>query len=117
MHKIQAIVQSFLLCVVVPSAPISITANVTGSRNTSVFWQKGALPSPFSPPILDFEVYINDSLHTTTNSTTVFLSLLNPFTDYKVTITARNRVGISNMSNPVLFMTKEEGKLCIIIYY
>jgi len=103
----------FLLSIVVPSAPISVKANVTGSRNATVSWQEGALQSLFSSPILDFEVYLNGSLHTTTNSTTAFLNFLTPFTNYKVTVTARNRVGISSMSDPVLFMTKEEGKLYI----
>ncbi|XP_065910088.1 uncharacterized protein [Dysidea avara] len=93
---------------VVPSAPISVTANVTGSRNASVSWQEGVLPNTFSPPNLNFEVYLNGSLVNITNSTTVVLNSLSPFTDYKVTVVARNRIGISNISNPTLFMTKDE---------
>ena len=110
-HKIQLFVYNFPLHVVVPSAPISVTANVTGSRNASVSWQEGVLPNTFSPPNLNFEVYLNGSLVNITNSTTVVLNSLSPFTDYKVTVVARNRIGISNISNPTLFMTKDEGKL------
>jgi len=44
-------------------------------------------------------------------NTSIVLNTLTPFTGYKVTVAARNRIGLSDMSNPVLFMTAEEGNL------
>jgi len=44
-----------------------------------------------------------------TMATTAVLNFLTPFVDYEVTVAARNAIGISIMSDPVLFMTEEEG--------
>ena len=100
-----------MICpLVVPGAPSIITIVVTGSRAANLSWQEGVAPNPQNPVILSFAVYLNDSLIINTMATSVVLSSLTPFTDYKVIVAARNRIGISNMSTPVLFMTEEEGK-------
>jgi len=95
--------------VVVPGVPVIIEVIVTGSRTANLSWQEGVTPNPLNPPILNFAIYLNGSLMINTMNTSIILNTLTPFTDYKVTVAARNRIGLSNMSNPVLFMTAEEG--------
>ena len=83
---------------------------VTGSRGAIVSWQEGVQPNPVNPVIQRFEVHLNGQLISSL-MTEIVLNTLTPFTDYEATVAARNRIGISNISNPVLFMTEEEGKL------
>jgi len=96
--------------VVVPSAPVNLTAAVAGSRTVIVSWQEGVPINSVNPAILNFEIFLNDSLINSLLNTTVVISTLTPFTGYKITVAARNRIGISNMSNSALFVTEEEGK-------
>jgi len=96
------------ISIVEPSAPVDIMTNVTGSRTATVSWKEGVPPNPLNPAILEFEVYLNNLVVNVMN-TTVVLNSLTPFSDYNVTIAARNQIGISSMSNPVSFVTKEEG--------
>jgi len=101
----------------VPSAPVNLTVVATESRAAVVSWQEGVPPNPVNPVIQRFEVIFNSSLSsliTTTSTTIAVLNILTPFTDYIATVAARNRIGISNMSNFVQFMTEEEGKLFLM---
>ena len=104
----------FLFLLVVPSTPVNLAATVGGSRTITASWQEGVPLNPVNTAILSFEVYLNDSLITSILDTTVVLDFLTPFTDYRLTVAARNRIGTSNMSNPVVFMTDEEGMYTII---
>ena len=98
-----------LIYLVAPNTPVNITAFATGSRTANVLWQEGIPPNPVNPAILAFEVYLNGSMIISTMATTIVLNFLTPFVDYEVTVAARNTIGISIMSDPVLFMTEEEG--------
>jgi len=100
----------------VPSAPINLIVTETGSRTANASWQEGVPPSPVNPAILSFAVYVNDSLVANTSNTSIALGFLNPFTDYQVTVAARNRIGIGNLSNPSSFMTREEGTLSLCVF-
>jgi len=102
----------FVLCfAVVPSTPVNLTAAAAGSRTATVSWQEGVPINSVNPAILNFEIYLNDSLIKSTMNTTVVVNNLTPFTRYNINVAARNRIGISNMSKSTLFMTEEEGKL------
>jgi len=99
-----------------PSSPINIVVIVTGSRTANISWQEGIPSNPENPPTIDYEVLLSNLLTANVSTTSVTLNddsliPLIPFTNYTVTIVARNRIGISNNSEPVTFMTNEERKL------
>ena len=108
-----------------PRSPFNITPLVLGSREANVSWQDGVTPNPEIPPVIDYQVFLNNSLIANVSTTSISLdntallpnTTLLPFTKYVVTITARNRIGISNSSEPVTFMTEEECKFILIILY
>ena len=84
-----------------------------GSRTVILSWQDGISPTPGNLPANTFQVLLNNSLTNTVSNTSVTLEGLLPFTSYNVTIVAENRIGISNSSEPVSFMTAEEGMAII----
>lgn len=90
---------------------------MAGSRTVNISWQDGLSPNPGNPPATSYDVLINNSLTVNVSTTSVFLNnpILLPFTNYSVTIVARNRVGVSNSSEPLLFMTTEARKLNICL--
>ena len=87
---------------------------VLESRVANVSWQDGNPPNQGNPLTIDYQVLLNDSFITNVSTTSVFLDRLLPFTNYSVTIIARNKIGFSNSSEPVIFMTHEEGKFLAI---
>ena len=91
-----------------PSAPVITDIIVSGSRTVNISWQDGISPIPGNPPVNAYQVSLNNSLISSVSATSVILNTLLPFINYIVTITAMNRIGISNSSEPVLFMTDEE---------
>ena len=84
-----------------------------GSRTVVLSWQDGLSLTPGNPPADTFQVLLNNSLTITVTSTSVTLEGLLPFTSYNVTIVAENRIGISDSSEPVSFITTEEGMATI----
>jgi len=91
-----------------PSAPVITDIIVSGSRTVNISWQDGMPPIPGNPPVNAYQVSLSNSLIANVSATSVILNTLLPFTNYIVIITAMNRIGISNSSEPVLFMTDEE---------
>ena len=75
----------------------------------TIMWLPGNLPNPLNPVITVYSVYLNDSFVNSSKSTSAILSNLTPFTTYIVTVTARNVIGESDMSEPHTFTTMEEG--------
>ena len=96
-----------------PSSPVNVVVTATGPRTANISWQDGIPPIPGNPPTIAYQVSLNNSRTVNVNAptTSVSLDMLLPFTNYVVTIVAVNRVGISNSSEPVVFITNEEGKL------
>ena len=96
-----------------PSIPINITILELGSRIIVLSWQDGISLITGNPPVNTYQVLLNNSLVITVSNTSVTLERLLPFTNYNVTIVAENRIGTSDSSEPVFFMTAEEGKAMI----
>ena len=96
-----------------PSIPNNITILELGSRTIVLSWEDGISPTPGNPPANTYQILLNNSLVITVSNTLVTLEGLLPFTNYNVTIVAENRIGISDNSEPVFFMTAEEGKVII----
>ena len=88
-----------------------------GSRAVVLSWEDGISATPGNPPTDTYQVLLNNSLTITVTSTSVTLEGLLPFTSYNVTIVAENRIGISDSSEPVSFMTAEEGMAIIRVVY
>ena len=107
----------YLWTLEVPSAPVNVTAMVLGSREANISWQDGISSIHGNPPTLDYQVLLNNSLITNVSTTSIPLDTLLPFMTYGVIIFARNKIGISNSSESVIFMTHEEGKLIVISWY
>ena len=100
----------------VPSAPVNIQRILNGSRTANISWQDGVSSNPGNLPTDSYQVLLlNDSRIVTFNvsTTTIFLDQLLPFTNYTITIVARNRIGFSNNSEPFSFVTNEECKFNI----
>ena len=93
--------------------PINITILELGSRIIVLSWQDGISLITGNPPVNTYQVLLNNSLVITVSNTSVTLERLLPFTNYNVTIVAENRIGTSDSSEPVFFMTAEEGKAMI----
>ena len=81
------------------------------SRMATIMWLPGNLPNPLNPLITVYRVYLNlnDSFVNSSTNTRAILSNLTPFTTYIVTVTARNVIGESDMSEPHTYTTMEEG--------
>ena len=97
----------------VPRAPVNIQLIGLGSRVANITWQDGVSPIPGNPPVDFYDVLLfNDSSNASFTTFTEFISLnqLLPFTNYSITITAVNRIGSSNDSEPFSFKTNEERK-------
>ena len=92
-----------------PSAPINVVIVKLGSRKVVLSWQDGTSATPGNPPADTYQVLLNNSPTINVTNTSVTLEGLLPFTSYNVTIVAENRIGISDSSEPVSFMTAEEG--------
>ena len=102
-----------------PNAPVNLQLIGNGSRTTNITWQDGISPIPGNPPEDSYQVsLLNDSLIDIfdVSTTSIFLDVLLPFTNYTITIVARNRIGFSNDSEPFSFVTNEERKLKLNIY-
>ena len=102
-----------------PNAPVNIQLVGNGSRTTNITWQDGVPPNPGNPPADSYQVFLlNDSRIDIfdVSTTSIFLDPLLPFTNYTITIVARNRIGFSNDSEPFSFVTNEERKLNIYTY-
>ena len=84
-----------------------------GSRTVVLSWQDGISATPGNPPANIYQVLLNNSPTITVTNTSVILEGLLPFTSYNITIVAENRIGISNSSEPISFMTAEEGMATI----
>ena len=103
----------------VPNAPVNIQLAGNGSRTTNITWQDGISPIPGNPSADSYRVFLlNDSRIDVfdVSTTSIFLDPLLPFTNYTITIVARNRIGFSNDSEPFSFVTNEERKLEIWLY-
>ena len=72
-------------------------------------WLPGNSSNPLNPMITVYSVYLNDSFVNSSTNISAILSNLAPFTTYIVTVTARNVIGKSNMSEPHTFTTLDEG--------
>ena len=96
---------------VVPSPPINVMSELITSRMASITWKAGILPSLPVLLITEYNVFLNGTLINSNVNRTVTLSDLIPFTTYIVTVTARNAIGDSEMSEPHVFTTMEEGKI------
>ena len=96
-----------------PSIPNNITILELGSRTIVLSWQDGISPTPGNPSASTYQILLNNSFVITVSNTSVTLEGLLPFINYNVTIVAENRIGISGNSEPVFFMTAEEGKVII----
>ena len=102
----------------VPNAPVNIQLIGNGSRTTNITWQDGISPIPGNPPADSYQVsLLNDSLIDIfdVSTTSIFLDLLLPFTNYTITIVARNKIGLGNDSEPFSFVTNEERKLNVFL--
>ena len=86
------------------------------SRAVVLSWQDGISLTPGNPPADTYQVFLSNSLAITVTNTSVALEGLLPFTSYNVTIVAENRIGNSDSSEPVSFMTAEEGMAIIREY-
>jgi len=104
----------------VPSSPVSIQLIGLGSRVANITWQDGVSSIPGNPPTEFYDVLLllSDSSAASFIASTTFLSLnqLLPFSNYSITITAVNRIGSSNDSEPFSFITNEERKFNKYIY-
>ena len=103
----------------VPSAPVNIQLIGNESRTANITWQDGVSSNTSNPPADSYQVLlINDSRIDVfdVSTTSLFLDPLLPFTNYTITIVARNRIGFSNDSEPFSFVTNEERKLKIWLY-
>ena len=101
-----------------PNAPVNIQLVENGSRTTNITWQDGILPIPGNPPADSYQVsLLNDSFIDIfdVSTTSIFLDPLLPFTNYTITIAARNRIGFGNDSEPFSFVTNEERKLNVFL--
>ena len=101
-----------------PSAPVSIQLIENGSRTANISWQDGVSSNSGNPPTDSYQVVLlNNSRVDTFNvpTTSIFFDPLLPFTNYTITIAARNRIGVSNNSEPFSFVTNEERKFNIYL--
>ena len=96
-----------------PSAPINIVILELGSRTVVLSWQDGISPTPGNPPTNTYQVLLDNSLAITVTTSSVTLEELLPFTSYNITIIAENRIGTSDSSDSIFFMTAEEGMAII----
>ena len=80
-------------------------------------WLPGNLPNPLNPVIIVYSVYLNNSFVNSSTNTRAILSNLTPFTTYIVTVTARNVIGESDMSEPHMFTTMEEGNFYTLMLF
>ena len=88
------------------------------SRMSTIMWLPGVLPNPRNPVITVYSVYLNDSfVKNSSTNTRAILSNLTPFTTYIMTVTARNVIGESDMSEPHMFTTMEEGNFYTLILF
>ena len=97
-----------------PSAPINIVILELGSRTVVLSWQDGILLTPGNPPANIYQVLLDNSLAITVTTSSVTLEELLPFTSYNITIIAENRIGTSESSHPIFFMTAEEGMAILL---
>ena len=97
-----------------PSAPINIVILELGSRTVVLSWQDGILLTPGNPPANIYQVLLDNSLAITVTTSSVTLEELLPFTSYNITIIAENRIGTSDSSYPIFFMTAEEGMAILL---
>ena len=101
-----------------PSAPVNIQLIENGSRTVNISWEDGVSLNPGNPPADSYQVSLlnNSRIDTFDVSTmSIFLDPLLPFTNYTITIVARNRIGLSNNSEPFSFVTNEERKFNIYL--
>ena len=101
----------------VPSAPVNIQLIENGSRTANISWEDGVSSNPDNPPADSYQAFlINNSRIDTfdVSTTSIFLDPLLPFTNYTITIVARNRIGFSNSSESFSFVTNEESKSNIV---
>lgn len=95
--------------VVVPSAPIvNVMAQSISSRMAVATWEDGTPPNPVNPNITNYSVLLDGGLVANVTSRSVTLRGLIPFTDYIVSVVARNRIGDSTAGS-FEFTTLEEG--------
>ena len=99
-----------------PNVPVNIQLIENGSRTTNITWQDGISPIPGNPPADSYQVSLLNNSRIDifdVSTTSIFLDPLLPFTNYTITIVARNRIGFSNNSEPFSFVTNEECKFNI----
>ena len=98
-----------LQTLVVPPPPINVMSELVTSRMANIIWKAGPVLL-----ITEYHVFLNGTLINSSVNRAVTLSDLIPFTTYIVTVTARNAIGDSEMSEALVFTTMEEGNTIIL---
>lgn len=83
-------------------------AESISSRMAVATWEDGTPPNPVNPIITGHDVFLNGELVADNVFRSVTLRGLIPFTDYTVSVVARNRIGDSTAGS-FMFTTLEEG--------
>jgi alpha-galactosidase len=81
-------------CVAIPSAPTSLSATATGATSTTLSWKPATVTGNCA--IANYSVYQNNTLISTTDSTSLVVKGLTPSTQYVFKVMASDAAGSSS---------------------
>ena len=118
----QFLILTIIMLSTAPNAPVSsITISSVNARSMTVSWD-GVPCSGQNGPITGYMLYYTNTTFSDTvnitggNSRRYNLTMLTPYTNYTVTVTAYNDGGTGPVSSEVIQQMKQAGKLELISY-